>query len=361
MGLPELKIGDLVARFPIIQGAMGIGVSLSQLAAATANAGGIGTIAGVQIGFNEPDFKTNNRDANLRALKKQIRAARTLSPEGILGVNLMVAMNGYKEMVKTCIEEKIDLIVSGAGLPKDLPELIRGSKIRIGPIVSSGKAAQLIMKLWDKRYDYLPDFLVVEGPEAGGHLAFSEQELTSGPKPALGDILRDVLAVTRSFSRKHRQELPVIAAGGIFNGRDISRYLGLGAAGVQMATRFVGTEECDAHRNFKQVYLDSARENIRIVNSPVGLPGRAIANEFLARLDQGKIPVEYCYRCLRPCNPGETAYCISDALINSVRGNVQEGLVFAGSNAHRVREIVRVKDLIGKLVAEAEGACAGAV
>ncbi len=361
MGLPGLRIGDLVAKFPIMQGAMGIGVSLSQLAAATANAGGVGMIAGVQIGFDEPDFKTNNCSANLRALKKHIQAARALSPEGILGVNLMVAMNNYKEMARTCVEEKVDLIVSGAGLPKDLPQLIQGSKTRIGPIVSSGKAAQLIMKLWDKRYDYLPDFLIVEGPEAGGHLAFSEQELTSAQRPDLKDLLQDVLAVTRPFSQKHRQELPVIAAGGIFNGRDISRYLGLGAAGVQMATRFVGTEECDAHRNFKQVYLDSVKENIKIVNSPVGMPGRAIANDFLARLSWGKIPVEYCYKCLHPCKPAETAYCISDALINSVRGNVREGLIFAGSNAHRVKEIVRVQDLMRRLVTEAEQACAGAL
>ncbi len=354
MELPTLKIGDLTAKYPIIQGAMGVGVSLSNLASSVANSGGVGVIAGVQIGFNEPDFRLNNQSANLRALKKHIKKARILSPEGILGVNLMVAMNNYKDMVLTCVNEKVDLIISGAGLPKNLPELIKGSNTKIAPIVSSGKAAQLIMKLWAKKYDYLPDLIIVEGPEAGGHLGFSEQELLSTQKPKLEYLLADVLNATRPFVEKYNKEVPVIAAGGIFDGQDIAKYLELGASGVQMGTKFVATEECDAHINFKQMYLNSRKQNIQLVKSPVGLPGRAIRNEFLMKLDLGKIPVEFCYNCLRPCKPKTADYCISDALINSVKGNVKDGLVFAGSNAYRVNKITKVKDLISQLITEAK-------
>ncbi len=354
MNLPTLKIGNLTAEYPIIQGAMGVGVSLSNLASSVANSGGVGVIAGVQIGFNESDFKSNNQSANLRALKKHIKKARILSPEGILGVNLMVAMNNYKDMVLTCVNEKVDLIISGAGLPKTLPELIKGSNTKIAPIVSSGKAAQLIMKLWAKKYDYLPDLLIVEGPEAGGHLGFSEEELVKTQKPKLEQLLVDVIEATKPFVERHDKEVPVIAAGGIFDGHDIAKYLKLGASGVQMGTKFVATEECDAHFKFKQTYLNSLKKNIQLVKSPVGLPGRAISNEFLMKLDSGKIPIKHCYKCLRPCKPKEVEYCISDALINSVKGNIKDGLVFAGSNAYRVDKITSVKNLMSQLITEAE-------
>lgn len=354
MELPTLKFGNLTAKYPIIQGAMGVGVSLSNLASSVANSGGVGVIAGVQIGFNEPDFRSNNKSANVRALKKHIKKARILSPEGILGVNLMVAMNNYKDMVLTCVNEKVDLIISGAGLPKSLPKLTKGSDTKIASIVSSGKAAQLIMKLWAKRYDYIPDLLIVEGPEAGGHLGFSEQELVNKKGPNLEQLLVDVLKATRPFVEKYNKEIPVIAAGGIFDGQDIAKYLELGASGVQMGTKFVATEECDAHVNFKQTYINSRKQNIQLVKSPVGLPGRAIRNEFLMKLDLGKIPVEYCYNCLQPCQPQTANYCISDALINAVKGNVKDGLIFAGSNAYRVDKITSVKDLISRLITEAE-------
>ena len=354
MELPTLKIGDLKADYPIIQGAMGVGVSLSNLASSVANSGGVGVIAGVQIGFNEPDFRSNNQSANLRALKKHIKKAKLLSPKGILGVNLMVAMNNYKDMVLTCMDEKVDLIISGAGLPKNLPNLTKGSNTKIAPIVSSGKAAQLIMKLWAKKHNYLPDLLIVEGPEAGGHLGFSEQDLIDTQKPNLEQLLAEVLEATRPFVEKYNKEIPVIAAGGIFDGQDIAKYLELGASGVQMGTKFVATKECDAHINFKNMYLNSRKQDIQLVKSPVGLPGRAIRNEFLMKLDLGKIPVEHCHNCLRPCNPKAADYCISDALINAVKGNVKDGLIFAGSNAYRVDKIISVKDLISQLITEAE-------
>ncbi|KPU42296.1 inosine-5'-monophosphate dehydrogenase [Oxobacter pfennigii] len=354
MKLPSLQIDNLVAKVPIIQGAMGVGVSLSKLASAVANEGGIGVISGVQIGFNEPDFETNNKEANLRALRKEINKARHLSPGGILGVNFLVAMNNYKEMVKAAIEEKIDLIVSGAGLPKELPEFIKGTKTKIAPIVSSGKAAYLISKLWDKRYNYAPDMVIVEGPDAGGHLGFSVEELQNEKKPVLSNIVKDVLEAIKPYREKYNKLIPVIAAGGIFSGEDIAKYISIGASGVQMATRFVVTEECDADINFKTAYLNASEDDIQLVKSPVGMPGRAIRNSFIKSLEEGIKPVKKCYSCLHPCNPATTPYCISKALIEAVRGNISEGLIFTGINSYKLNKMTTVKELIKQLISEAE-------
>ena len=359
MKLPTLALGELIASVPIIQGGMGVGVSRSGLASAVANEGGIGIISGAQIGFTESDFETNSMEANIRALRKEIRKARELSPKGILGVNLMVAMNHYKELAMTAVEEKINLIISGAGLPKDLPSIVKGTKTKIAPIVSSGKAAQLITKLWDRKYNQIPDMVVVEGPKAGGHLGFTLNELQQNPIPDLGRIVQEVKESLQSFQSKYGKMIPVIAAGGIFDGNDIAKYLKLGASGVQMGTRFVATDECDADIRFKEAYINSKEEDIQYVKSPVGMPGRAIYNEFTKRLDDvGRIPVKKCYDCLLPCNPKSTPYCISKALIEAVKGNLEEGLIFSGANAHKIKEIVSVKKLIQQLIAETEVALA---
>ncbi|MGD9678527.1 MAG: NAD(P)H-dependent flavin oxidoreductase, partial [Vulcanibacillus sp.] len=277
-----------------------------------------------------------------------------LSPNGILGVNIMVAMNHYKEMVLTAVEEKINVIISGAGLPKDLPELVKGSKTKIAPIVSSGKAAHLITKLWDRKFNYLPDMIIVEGPDAGGHLGFSLEQLVANPRIELGQIVKDVIESIKEFEDKYKKKIPVIAAGGIFDGKDIANYLKMGAAGVQIATRFIATDECDADINFKNAIINSKKEDIQFVSSPVGMPGRAITNKFIKKVEEGKIPVKRCYDCLITCNPKTTPYCISKALIEAVNGNVDNGLIFTGSNAHRINEIVSVKQLMNQLVTETE-------
>lgn len=332
---------------------MGIGVSLSGLAAAVANVGGIGIISGVQTGFQEPDFVSNNLEANRRAIKTQIRKAREMT-KGIVGINFLAAMNNYKELVMTAIEEGIDLVVSGAGLPLDLPELVKGTKTKIAPIVSSGKAANVISKVYDRKFQQTADLFIVEGPEAGGHLGFKTEDIKSGHYKTLEQLIPEVLEAIRPFEEKYGKKIPIIAAGGIFTGADIARFIELGASGVQMATRFVGTLECDAHPEFKQAYLDAKIEDIRLIDSPVGMPGRAINNPFAQSLDTGPIPVRRCYNCLIPCDPRTTPYCISDALMSSVQG--QGGLIFAGSNAYRVNKIVKVQDLITELVNEAETA-----
>ena len=348
----QLIIGDKTTRLPIIQGGMGVGVSLHKLASAVANKGGIGVISGVQIGFREDDFTTNTKEANIRALRKEIRLARKNSPEGILGVNIMVAIENYADMVRTAVEEKIDLIISGAGLPNELPGLVKGSKTKIAPIVSSGKAAAVITKLWTKRYDYFPDLLVVEGPMAGGHLGFSRDLLDSGQEPTLEEILRDVKEAVKPLEEKFKRTMQIVVAGGIFDGKDIKRFIDLGADGVQMGTRFVATEECDAHENYKMAYVNSSKDNIGYITSPVGMPGQAVYNKFINRVSAEREKVSKCFNCLSACNPATTPYCITSALIRAVEGQVDEGLVFIGKKGHLVSEITTVDSLMDQLESE---------
>ncbi|MCY6356786.1 NAD(P)H-dependent flavin oxidoreductase [Clostridium sp. ZS2-4] len=354
MNLPPLKIGELTAKLPIIQGGMGIGISLSSLASAVANAGGIGVISGVQIGYKEEDFETNTLNANIRALKKEIQKARKLSPNGILGVNIMVAATHYKELVLAAVKEKIDLIICGAGLPSDLPKLIKGSNTKIAPIVSSGKAASVITRMWKKKFDYVPDLIVVEGHKAGGHLGFSSEELENSTAKDLHSIVKEVLSVVKPLEEEYNKHIPIVAGGGVFNGNDIAELIKIGAAGVQMATRFVATEECDAHINFKKAYVNAGKEDVIIIKSPVGMPGRAINNEFIKSLNSNNSSITKCYSCIKHCDPAQTPYCISKALINAVNGNIDNALVFAGTNAYKIDKIVTVKELMDELVAEAE-------
>ena len=356
MKLPSLKIGDLVAAVPIIQGGMGIGVSMSSLASAVANQGGIGIISTAQVGYMEEDFETNNKEANIRGLINQIRKARSISPNGIIGVNIMVAMNNYKEMVLTSVKEKIDLIISGAGLPMDLPEMVKGSATKAVPIVSSGRAAALISKVWDKRYSYVPDAVVVEGPKAGGHLGFNLEQLGDIENHEVTDIVKEVIDALKPYEEKYNKKIPVIAAGGVYTGDDIAKCLKAGAAGVQMATRFVATDECDADIEFKKAYINSKEEDIEIVKSPVGMPGRAVRNKFLDKVDQGGIQVKRCFNCIKTCDPKSTPYCITKALVEAVKGNVDDGLIFTGTNSYKIDKIIPVKELMNQLVAEAEAA-----
>jgi nitronate monooxygenase len=349
MDLPILKIGEKIAKYPIIQGGMGIGVSRAKLAGAVAKEGGIGIISTAQVGYDEPDFDTNANEANLRALEKQIKEAKRISNNGIIGINIMSVTNQYKENVLRAIKAGVDLIISGAGLPKDLPELIKNTKVKIAPIVSSGRCAKLMTKLWTSKYDYLPDMIVVEGPEAGGHLGFSEEELKD-KKLNIYDIVKDVIEAVKEFEEKYKRKIPIIAAGGIFDKKDIKKAIDVGASGVQIATRFVATEECDAHENFKKAYVDAKKEDIKIIKSPVGMPGRAIYNKFIQDLETSVCKIKKCFNCIKTCDPGNTPYCITKALINAVKGNLDEGLIFCGSNVYRIDKIVTVKELMQELV-----------
>jgi NAD(P)H-dependent flavin oxidoreductase YrpB (nitropropane dioxygenase family) len=351
---PTLKIRDLNVKLPIIQGGMGIGVSMSKLAAAVANEGGIGIISGAQPGYKEDNFRVDNAAANVQGLMKEIRKAKELAPNGIIGVNFLAASKNYTELVMTAVKEKADLIISGAGLPKSLPDLVKGSTTKIAPIVSSGKAAATIAKIWDRKYDFLPDAVIVEGPLAGGHLGFSPEVLKQETLPKLKDIVVEVIDALKPYEEKYGRKVAVIAAGGVYSGQDMAEMLELGASGVQMSTRFVATEECDAHENFKQAYVDANEDDIEIIVSPVGLPGRAIRNRFTELAKEGAHKVTRCYNCLKGCNPATTPYCITDALVASVEGDVENGLVFVGQNASKIKEISTVHNVIESIKEEYE-------
>jgi len=348
MNITPLKIGDLTVSLPIIQGGMGVGVSLSGLASAVTNAGGIGIISTAQIGFREPGFEKNALACNLKALKNEIQLAKEKCKNGILGVNVMVATTGYADTIKTAIESGIDIIISGAGLPTMLPKLVKDSKVKIAPIVSSLKACKVILKLWDKHDNITADMIIIEGPKAGGHLGFSADNLDTEIENFDNTIL-SIIDEVKKYEEKYSKSIPVIVAGGVFDGADIAKYLKLGANGVQMATRFVATEECDASRAYKEAYVNATKEDITIVKSPVGMPGRALLNPFVKRTKEEKIKVTQCYNCLTPCNPANTPYCISKALINAVNGVVDEGLIFCGDNAYRVNKITTVQELMDEL------------
>ena len=354
MILKGLKIGDLVSKYPIIQGGMGVGVSMHKLAGNVAKEGGIGIISTADIGYLDKEFEKNPMKANLKAIETEIKKAREIAPKGIIGVNVMVALNNYADIVKECVKNKIDLIISGAGLPKELPSFIKGTKTKIAPIVSSGRAAKLISKIWMSKYDYAPDMIVVEGPDAGGHLGFKTDELTQEKKVSIEDITTDVIKEVKEIEKEAKKEIPVVIAGGIFDGKDIAKVLKLGAKGVQMATRFVTTEECDASEEFKQAYINAKENDIKIIKSPVGMPGRAIRNEFIKKIEKNKEKINKCYNCIKTCNPAETPYCITKALINAVKGNVNDGLIFCGSNVSKIDKIVTVKELISELVRDTE-------
>lgn len=359
MTIPKLKIRDLVAGIPIIQGGMGIGISLSRLAAAVANEGGVGVIATAGIGFLEPDALSNFKEANIRVLRREIRKAREAT-KGILGVNIMVALTDFAEMVKTSIEEGIDVIFSGAGLPLDLPKYLKdGINTKLVPIVSSARAAKAICKRWLQRFNTFPDAFVVEGPLAGGHLGFSADQLDC-PEFSLEKLVPEVVEAVIPFCEEHKVEIPVIAAGGIYTGADIHAFMRLGAAGVQMATRFVATHECDADIGFKQSYIEARKEDLVIIKSPVGLPGRAIRNEFISDVEKGKKkPFKCPYHCIVSCNCTDSPYCIALALLNAKKGKLRKGFAFAGNNAYRVDRIVSVKELIASLLDDYLKICCG--
>ncbi len=356
MSFPTLKIGDLVARLPIVQGGMGVGISMSRLASAVANEGGIGVIAGAMVGMREKDIASNPIEANTRALENEIQKARAAT-SGIIGVNIMVALTTFAELARTAITSRADIIFSGAGLPMDLPKIFLDTcekakeefRTRLVPIVSSSRAATLIAKKWLAKTGLLPDAFVLEGPRAGGHLGFSEEHIFDSSF-SLENLISGVVDVAHSLEDKAGHAIPVIAGGGVFSGADIARVMNLGASGVQMATRFVATDECDADIRFKQAYVDANDEDVTIIHSPVGMPGRALENKFIDEAREGKkTPFKCVFHCIKTCDPKTSPYCIASALINAMKGNFDKGFVFCGANVGRVKSIVPVHELMVSL------------
>jgi len=331
---------------------MGVGISLSGLASAVAREGGIGVISAAFPGINEPDISKNSDEANKRVLRDEIRKARKLT-DGILGVNIMVALTNYGDMVRTSLEEGVDLIFAGAGLPLDLPGYLAAHhKTKLVPIISSARAAKIICKKWLHRFDYLPDGFVVEGPKAGGHIGLKMEQI-SDPDFSLETLVKEVIDIVQKFEAETHKAIPVIPAGGIYNGDDIHKFMKLGAAGVQLGTRFVATHECDADKVFKQLYVDSRSQDMVIIQSPVGMPGRAIRNSFLDEVSKGtKTPFKCPFHCIKTCDSKKSPYCIALALANARKGKFKYGFAFAGENAYRIKKIISVKELMESLKSE---------
>lgn len=375
--LKALKIGGFTAVRPVIQGGMGVGISLHSLAGAVAKAGGIGIISTAQIGFGDPDFSKNPLIANLKAIHTELKKAREIAGGGVLGFNIMVATKEYGRYVKEAVKAGADVIISGAGLPVDMPKFVAEAEAcqggdgdtksarhtMIAPIVSSVKSALVICKMWDRKYQTAPDFVVIEGPCAGGHLGFSREQLTeygadtedvahTYHQAQYDEEIRGIIKTVQGFAEKYKKKIPVISAGGVFDHADVMHQMSLGVDGVQVATRFVTTEECDAPMAYKQAYLDAKQEDIVIVKSPVGMPGRAIKNKFLERTMAGRIPVKHCFLCLEHCDPATTPYCITKALVEAARGNLDEALLFCGSNAYRCHKIETVPQVMRELCGE---------
>ena len=374
--LKPLVIGELVVPKPVIQGGMGVGISLSSLAGAVAKAGGMGIISTAQIGFKEPDFADHSLEANLRAIGKEFKKAREIAPEGVIGFNIMVATKNYAMYVKEAIKAGADIIISGAGLPVSLPAYLAEAaaemksaglgeavKTKIAPIVSSVKSAMVILKMWDRKFGRVPDLVVIEGPLAGGHLGFSRESLTelgvdtpdvehTYHQDAYDEEIRGIIRLVGEYAEKYQTKIPVVTAGGIYSHEDVMHQIDLGADGVQVATRFVTTVECDAPEEFKQAYIRSSKEDIVITKSPVGMPGRAVKNAFLNSVGQTPFQLEHCYQCLEKCDKKTIPYCITKALVNSAEGHTEDGLVFCGSNAFRAERIETVDEVMKSLLGE---------
>lgn len=370
-----LVIGDLKIEKPVIQGGMGVGISLHRLAGAVAKAGGMGIISTAQIGFREPDFKTNFVEANLRAIRNEFKKAREISPEGAIGFNIMVATKHYDMWVKEAVKAGADAIISGAGLPVSLPEYAEAAyeemkamgkkflrRTKLAPIVSTAKAAMVICKMWDRKYHRVPDFVVVEGPLAGGHLGFTKEQLaqygadstdveTSYDQAAYDEEVKAIMKVVKGYEDKYETHIPVVTAGGIYTHEDVKHQFELGAEGVQVATRFVTTRECDAPDAYKQTYIEASKEDIVITQSPVGMPGRAILNPFLKKIKEGeRSAIKSCFQCLEHCDIKTIPYCITRALVNAAEGDEDAALLFCGSNAFRSDRIETVEEVMNALL-----------
>jgi len=341
-----VKIGKKWTKFPVVQGGMGIGVSAGRLAGSVAACGGVGTISAVGIGYKQVDHFKAFMESNLRAMEEEFNKARALSKDGVIGFNIMTVIQDYVTYVKKAVALKADFIVSGAGLPLDLPKFVKGTGTQAVPIVSSAKAAKIILKTWIKKWEYIPQLIVIEGPEAGGHLGFKASYFQKGEHETLKDLLASVREAVAPFEAQMKEKIQLVVAGGIVTPESVKEALDMGADGVQMGTRFIATEECDADPRYKAEYVKATDEDVMIIQSPVGLPGRAIKNPFTL---EGAKDRAKCRHCLTPCDPAKTIYCIADALERAVRGDVNGGLLFTGSQVGRIHSIKPVREVFQEI------------
>ena len=335
---------------PIIQGGMGVGISLGGLAGAVAKEGGLGLISAAQIGFKEKDFKENTVKANKRAIHRELKKAREIAPQGMIGFNIMVALKNYEDYVKEAVKAGADIIVSGAGIPTELPSYVEGSDTKIAPIVSTDKSAKVILKYWEKKYKRLPDLMIIEGPKAGGHLGFKKEQLSFYDDKEYEKEILAILKTVKEFGDRKEEHIPVAVAGGVDTRQGVAHMLKLGADAVQIGTRFVTTKECDANIRFKEAYIQAEKEDIILVKSPVGMPGRAIRNPFMEKVIAGEKIPHGCHQCIKQCNVIDIPYCITEALIHGALGDVDNGLLFCGANAYKAHRIETVKEVMDSLL-----------
>ena len=360
MSFNSLKIGKYVIEKPIVQGGMGVGISWDQLAGNVSKEGGLGVISSVGTGYyNNKEFAgkmVSNRPLTEKNFYSKdgfeaiIKSARKISGDKPLAANILYAISGYGDVVRNACELGIDIIITGAGLPTNMPEFTEGyPDVALVPIVSSAKALKIICKRWKKRYDRLPDAVIVEGPKSGGHQGFTYEQCKL-PEFQLENIIAPVVAEAALWG-----DIPVIAAGGVWDKTDIEEMMQLGARGVQMGTRFIGTYECDAHANFKKVLLDAKEDDIQLMGSPVGYPAQGVVTNLTHLVAKREGPAIKCIsNCVAPCNRGEEAkvvgFCIADRLSDAYEGDLETGLIFSGTNGYKLNEIITVEELINKLM-----------
>ncbi|MDR1007104.1 MAG: nitronate monooxygenase [Campylobacteraceae bacterium] len=355
-----LKIGQYTIKLPIVQGGMGVGISWDKLAGTVSFEGGLGVISAIGTGYyqnmrfaakiiNSRPYDTHNL-YSLEALKEIVKNARKICSDKPLGVNIMCAINDYGRVVLDACKSGIDIIISGAGLPTNLPELTKNfPNVALVPIVSSAKALKIICKRWTQRYNRVPDAVVLEGPLSGGHQGFTYEQCAM-EEYQLENLIKPVKDEIKEWG-----DFPLIAAGGIWDKNDIDKAVSLGADGVQMGTRFIGTHECDADEIFKQVLIDAKKEDIQLLKSPVGYPARGVKTNLINLVNKKEGPPIKCIsNCVTPCQRGkeakEVGYCIADRLADAWAGKKESGLFFTGANGYRLKEIISVKELINKLI-----------
>lgn len=359
MSFKSLKIGKYIIEKPIVQGGMGVGISWDGLAGNVSKEGGLGVISSVGTGYYEDKAYANKLVSNRPlsesnfyskdGFEKIIQNARKISGDKPLAANILYAINGYGDVVRNACELGIDIIITGAGLPTNMPEFTEGyPDVALVPIVSSAKALKIICKRWQKRYNRLPDAVVLEGPKSGGHQGFTYEQCKL-PENQLENLVKPVVEEASKWGN-----IPVIAAGGVWDKKDIEEMMALGASGVQMGTRFIGTHECDAHDNLKTVLLNAKKDDIKLMGSPVGYPAQGVVTNLTHLVEKREGPAIKCIsNCVAPCNRGveakEVGFCIADRLSDAFMGNTETGLFFSGTNGYKLNEIISVKELMNKL------------
>jgi len=353
--MPELRLGKHKPRFPLVQGGMGVRISGPNLAGAVANAGGVGTIATVGLAVTSSDYNGKNYfEANRREIIRCLHKAKKEAPSGIIAVNIMVALTDYEDQVRASCEGGADVIISGAGLPLGLPEITKDfSDVALVPIVSSLKAVRIIVKRWEKNYGRLPDGFVVESPlYAGGHLGVTKEEQVYSPEFSPERVIPEI---KEYLEKELKVDIPIIAAGGVWDRADMFRMFDLGASGVQMGTRFMTSVEGDASEEYKDIILRAKDNDVVIIKSPVGIPGRVLRSPFIDRYLKGDVDSKPCIaNCLHHCSyrKGEKTFCIAQALVDAFFGRWEDGLFFCGTNVSKLTKKETVSEIFKDLFEE---------